>query len=106
MLRRSLTVLFVLVVVLVLAIPAIAHPPDDDGSSPGHSDGAPGQVVAELNCRATWVRTPLAGETGSSNDHKQGGSLDPGDTGVSNCDQWWNWAGAGSNGNHPNASGS
>jgi hypothetical protein len=101
MLRRSLIVLLVLVAALVLGMPAMAHPLDDDGGSPGHSDNAPGSEVAEERCRATWDRSAKAGETGSLNDHKQGDSLDPGDTGVSNCDQWWTWSGAGSNGNHP-----
>jgi hypothetical protein len=95
--RRHLIVAFILVMPLVLAAPALAHPPDNVGGSPGHSDNVPGSDVAADRCSDTWVLTPLAGETGSAEDHKQGGSLDPGDTGVSNCDQWWNWEGNGSN---------
>jgi hypothetical protein len=122
MLKRSLIVVAVALATLVLATAALAHPPDhpgpgEEGNSPGHSDEAAGQViatessgrdnpegrtVAELNCRATWDLSALAGTTGSDNDHKQGDSVGPGvDTGVGNCDQWWTWSGNGSNGNHP-----
>ncbi len=108
MVRRTAQVVIVLVTTFGLATTALAHPPDDTGSSPGHSDTAPGipvngneRTVAEVQCRATWGGTPLAGDTGNLEDNKQGGSLDPG---VSNCDQWWNWAGNGQNnmdGNKP-----
>jgi hypothetical protein len=37
---------------------------------------------------ATWGLTPLAGDTGSEKDNKQGGTVDGEDTGVANCDQW------------------
>jgi hypothetical protein len=95
--KNVIRVVVVLVATFGLATSALAHPPDDGGGSPGHSDTAPGVAVAQEACEATWDLTPKAGETGSANDNKQGGSLDPGDTGVSNCDQWWNWAGNGSN---------
>ncbi len=98
MANRVVRTIIVLVATFGLATTALAHPPDDTGGSPGHSDEAPGAVVAEEQCMATWDLTPLAGETGSDKDEKQGGSLSSGgDTGVSNCDQWWNWVGKGSN---------
>jgi hypothetical protein len=96
--------LFALIVVLSLAMfaPVFADPPDvpepNENNSPGKSFGK-GNSQAGGHCENTWGNTPLAGETGSDQDEKQGGSLGSGgDTGVGNCDQWWNWAGAGSNG--------
>ncbi len=101
MVRRTAHVVIVLVATFGLATTALAHAPDDPGGGiPGHSSAA----IADEKCRATWDLTPLAGETGNAEDNKQGGSLDPGDTGVSNCDQWWNWTGNGQNnmgGNQP-----
>jgi hypothetical protein len=96
--RKVISVVIVLVATFGLATSALAHPADDTGGSPGHSDKAAGAAVAAEKCMATWDLTPLAGETGSTMDNKQGGSLSSGgDTGVSNCDQWWSWAGHGSN---------
>ncbi len=95
MARRAAHVVIVVVAIFGLATTALAHPPDDPGGgTPGHSRAA----IAEEKCMATWDLTPPAGETGNANDNKQGGSLSSGgDTGVSNCDQWWNWAGKGKN---------
>ncbi len=87
--RKTLFVLTVILLVFAIIVPVFAEPPPDEGSSPGHSDGAPGEERASANCRATWdpesqpPQTPSGQSTGSAHDPKQI------DSGVSNCDQFW-----------------
>ena len=87
--KKKLLVLIVILLTLALAVPVFADPPPDEGASPGHSDGTPGEEQANENCMATWnpdtphPQTPSGTETGNENDPKDS------DSGVSNCDQWW-----------------